>query len=897
VAKLTEYRQKRRFDRTPEPPGDEGPFQPEELGRQPRLPKPKLPQLENPSPAAGRTENTFVVQKHAATRLHYDFRLAIDGTLKSWPVPKGPSMNPGDKRLAVQTEDHPLDYADFEGQIPEGNYGAGTVMVWDRGTYVMEGPRTAHEQLRRGEIKFHLNGEKLRGSFVLVKLKSSAKGNEWLLIKHKDAASDPHWDIDQHDGSVLTGRTLPEIKEEQPPKRAPAPIHVRELHGAGKAALPGKLEPMLATLTDKPFSGADWLFEIKWDGVRALTWIRDGQLTMRSRNAIEITDRYPELARLPEALSARQVLLDGEIVALDERGHSDFGLLQQRMHVRKPTPALIGKVPAIYFVFDLLYCDGYDLRDVPLLERKQLLERLLHPNDHVRFSDHQIAYGKELFDLAKQHGLEGVVAKRVDSRYVSERSTSWAKIKVTQTLDAVIGGWTAPRNGAIPFGSVLLGLYEKQTLRFIGHAGSGFDTRLYKEIAPRLKELEVRKSPFDRAPDTNEKAFWAAPKLVARVKFSGWTQEHALRHPVFQGLREDVLPEDCRWESEAAPAPAADVVRAPAVVGHVTTKREEIEAELFRGRADTLLCEIDGKRLRFPNLNKVYFPESGYTKRNLLAYYYRVAQYILPFLKGRPLVLRRYPDGIKGQAFFQKDLREGLPDWFKVVPVPSEEKGQDIHYATADDLASLLFLTGLGCIDHNAWSSRYDDLEHPDYFFFDLDPSDGTEFSTGVTIARALLKKLEELKLEAFLKTSGATGIHIYIPVEPRYSYEQLRTFAEIVARMVAAEHASLVTHERIVAKRPAGRILIDVHQNAMGKPLAAPYSVRAFPKAPVSAPLLPHELREKLLPETLNIRTIFARLEKQGDLWADFWKPRQTLETALGILASQPQATRAKPR
>jgi bifunctional non-homologous end joining protein LigD len=903
VAKLTEYRQKRRFDRTPEPPGPEPLEQPEESvkpaveSKQTRLPKPKLPQLEGEYQASGQTENTFVVQKHAATRLHYDFRLAIDGTLKSWPVPKGPSLNPADKRLAVMTEDHPLDYANFEGQIPEGNYGAGTVMVWDRGTYAMEGPGTAVEQLRRGEIKFHLNGEKLRGSFVLVKLKNSEKGNEWLMIKHKDAAANPSWNVDEHDGSVLTGRTLDEIRAEQPPRRSPWPLHVSELHGADPAAMPVKLEPMLATLTDKPFSGPDWLFEIKWDGVRALTWIKDGQFIMRSRNGIEITQRYPEFADLPKALSARNAILDGEIVALNERGLSDFGLLQQRMHVRVPAPALVLKVPAVYFLFDLLFADGYDLREVPLLERKQLLERLLHTSDRFRFSDHQIEYGKELFDLAKQQGLEGIVAKRVDSRYVSDRSTSWAKIKVTQTLDAVIGGWTAPRSRGIPFGSILLGLYDKQTLRFIGHAGSGFDTQLYREIAPQLKALEIAKSPFDKVPETNEKAFWATPKLVARVKFGGWTQEHALRHPVFQGLREDIRSEDCRWETEAAPAPSADVVRAPAVVGNVISKRELIEAELFKGRAETLLCEIAGKRLRFPNLNKVYFPESGYTKRNLLAYYYQIADYILPFLKGRPLVLRRYPDGIKGQAFFQKDLREGLPDWFKVAPVSSEEKGQDIHYATADDLASLLFLTGLGCIDHNAWSSRYDDLEHPDYFFFDLDPSDGTEFSVNITIAKALLEKLDALKLKSFLKTSGATGIHIYVPVEARYTYEQLRTFAEIVARLVSSEHPKLVTHERIVAKRPAGRILIDVQQNAMGKPLAAPYSVRAFPKAPVSAPLLPGELKPSLLPQSFNIKSIFQRLEKHGDLWSTFWDHPQTLEAALALLANQAQPKKRTQR
>jgi bifunctional non-homologous end joining protein LigD len=330
------------------------------------------------------------------------------------------------------------------------------------------------------------------------------------------------------------------------------------------------------------------------------------------------------------------------------------------------------------------------------------------------------------------------------------------------------------------------------------------------------------------------------------------------------------------------------------VVGRVLNTGSQIEAELFKGRSETATIELHDKRLRLSNLNKVYFPESGYTKRNLLAYYYRMADFILPFLRERPLVLRRYPDGIKGQAFFQKDLRDGIPDWFTTVPLDSEERGKEIHYATANDHLSLLFLTGLGCIDHNPWSSRFADLEHPDYFFFDLDPSEGTDFSVVVTIARALHEKLEELRLVSFLKTSGATGIHLYIPIEPVYTYEQLRTFAEIVARTVTAEHPNLVTNERSVARRPAGRVLIDVQQNALGRPLAAPYAVRAFSGAPVSAPLLPRELRPGLRPETLNIRTVFARLEAKGDLWGDFWKRRQRLEDAIESLSRRlPPAAR----
>src|SRR5882762_8155434 len=898
MPKLEEYRRKRRFDRTPEPSGAPEPVagkvQDQPAAKRTRLPKPKLPQLEvRPGAEHG---DTFVVQKHRATRLHYDFRLAINGTLKSWAVPKGPSQSHADKRLAVHVEDHPLDYANFEGKIPEGNYGAGTVMVWDRGTFHLEGSLGALKQLEKGEIKFSLNGEKLRGSFVLVKLKQSEKGNEWLMIKHKDAAEDSSWNIDEHDGSALTGRTIEEIKEELPPKRKPTLIQASELQGARKGAMPSRLEPMLATLADRPFSDPNWVFEIKWDGVRALARIENGALALRSRNSIDITKRYPELASLPDALAARQAILDGEIVALDAQGHSSFERLQERMHVRAPSESLVTQIRVVYFAFDLLYCDGYDLREAPLLERKQLLQRLLYTSERFRYADHQLEHGKELFKLAEQNGLEGIVAKRTDSPYVSDRGPYWVKLKSTKTVDAVVGGWTEARTPALPFGSLLLGLYQRKKLRFIGHVGSGFDGKKLKELSSRLKELAVPDCPFDAVPETNEKPSWIFPALVARVKFSGWTQEHSLRHPVFLALREDARPTDCQWENEVATAaPAAPaVVRAPEVVGRVLNTKAQIEAELFKGRAETVTIELDGKRLRLSNLNKVYFPESGYTKRDLLAYYYRTADLILPFLRDRALVLRRYPDGIKGQAFFQKDLREGVPDWFKTVPVDSEHRGELIHYATASDCASLLFLTGLGCIDHNPWSNRLDDLEHPDYFFFDLDPSDGTEFSVVVTIARALHEKLEELRLANFLKTSGATGIHIYIPVEPVYTYEQLRTFGEIIARTVTAEHPNLVTHERIVAKRPAGRVLIDVQQNAHGRPLAAAYSVRAFPHAPVSAPLLPRELRPSLRPETLNIKTVFARLKEKGDLWSDFWKQRQRLEGAIEALSNRiPPRTR----
>ncbi|HEV2494529.1 MAG TPA: DNA ligase D [Terriglobia bacterium] len=867
MASLKEYRAKRRFAETPEPSGEK---------------------------AASPAGNRFVVQKHDATRLHYDFRLEIDGVLKSWAVPKGPSLNPADKRLAMQTEDHPLDYADFEGVIPEGHYGAGPVSVWDNGTYEMEGGLPASPQLERGELKFVLHGHKLRGSFVLVKLKQpNQKGKPWLLIKHRDGAADPNWNIDEHDGSVLTGRVLTEIEAGLPGDEVADEPGPAALEGAHRAKMPARLEPMLATLVDKPFSNPDWLFEIKWDGIRALAWIKDGKLELRSRTGRTITPQFPELHDLPKHVRASEAILDGEIVTLDGHGRSNFEHLQSRINVARPTAALVRQAPAIYYLFDVLYADGHDLRDAPLLERKRLLKQLLEPGDDFRYADHQMEHGRELFELAREKGLEGIVGKLARSTYTSTRSTNWVKFKVTQELDAVVGGWTAPRGSREHFGALLLGLYDGKSLRYIGSVGTGFNEKTQREVYEQLKKLEAARCAFDRVPDTKEEAFWTTPSLVARVKYASWTREPRLRAPVFLGLLTDRNPEDCRLEAEAPVSAPAVVNVAPAIAGRVVTSPEAIEKELFHGRAENVSVEIDGQQLQFTNLNKVYFPESGYTKRHLLTYYYQIADYLLPFLKDRPLVLRRYPNGIAEKSFFQKDAPESAPKWLRTIAVRHEERPGETHYFVGGERATLLYLTNLGCIDHNPWASRIDDLEHPDYVFFDLDPSEGTEFDTVVSIAQAIHKKLEALGLNVHLKTSGATGFHIYLPIERGYTYEQVRTFADIVGRLVAAEHPREVTEERTVGKRPRGTVLIDAYQNASGRPLAAAYTVRAFPKAPVSTPIAPSELRQGLRPERLNIKTILTRLKKHGDLWADFWSRRQRLEEAVERLAASQRTSR----
>jgi len=910
MARLEEYRRKRHAGQTPEPgvgtpPGDRAG---QDRSAQSVPPKPVA------EPHAG---NSFVVQKHDATRLHYDFRLEIGGVLVSWAVPKGPSLNPADKRLAMHVEDHPLDYGGFEGVIPKGEYGAGPVIVWDAGTFDVEGGLTSQQQLARGELKFSLHGRKLRGSFALVKIRQpKEKGDPWLMIKHRDAAVDPNWDIDEHDGSVLTGRTIEEIEEGLPPSSNPAgavagAASPATLEGARKANMPSKIAPMLATLVEKPFSHPDWIFEIKWDGIRAVAWIDDGRLELRSRSGRVITTQYPELANLPERVRARQAILDGEIVFLDANGRADFERLQSRMNVDRPSVLMQRQAPIIYYLFDALYVDGYDLREVPLVERKQFLRDLVNWGDPVRFADHQPEMGKELFDLARSKGLEGIIGKHAESAYAGARSPAWVKFKVVDELDAVIGGWTEPRGSREHFGALLLGLYDEQKLRFIGGVGTGFTEKTQGEVFEEIQPLATTRCPFDAVPETKEKASWIEPRLVARVKYGNWTEERRLRAPVFLGLRKDYEAKDCRFEEQiargsesglrtegqgAAEQAAPPVVVVPRLSGRVLTQREEIEKELFHGRAENVIVEIDGRQLRFSNLNKVYFPGEDYTKRDLLAYYYRIAEYLLPFLKDRPLVLRRYPNGITGEAFFQKDAGEAAPDWMETVAIRSEDhyqkprsgkSRQEIRYFIANDRAALLYLTNLGCIDHNPWSSRRDDLEHPDWVFFDLDPSDGTDYSVVVTIARAIYEKLSALGLTPYLKTSGATGFHLYIPVEPGYTYEHVRTFAEIVGRLVAAEHSELVTQERMVEKRPSGRVLIDASQNAYGRPLAAPYVVRAFPKAPVSAPVEPKELRPSLRPERLNIRTVFSRLEKYGDLWADFWKNRQRLEEAVERLTA----------
>ncbi|GAC1701924.1 MAG: DNA ligase D [Candidatus Acidiferrum sp.] len=871
MKQLSEYRRKRHFSKTPEPAG---------------------PSTKHPSAA----QPIFVVQKHAATRLHYDLRLELDGVLKSWAVPKGPSLNPEDKRLAVQVEDHPFDYRTFEGVIPKGQYGGGEVMVWDEGTYEVEGNLSAAAQLGRGELKFTLHGKKLAGSFVLVQLKNSKNKNEWLLIKHRDSFADSQWDADQHAKSVVSGRTL----EERP---AQEPQEIAGLPERRKSAMPQHIEPMLASLLEKPFSHAQWLFEVKWDGIRAIAYLDKNRFTLRSRSHRDITSEYPELKDLATHISASTAILDGEIVALDAEGRSNFQMLQNRSGSGTTgAPANAGFLA--YYVFDLLFCDGYDLRKTPLLRRKELLRQRLRPGDRIRYSEHQLEKGKELLEAARQNGLEGVLGKKIDSAYRGGRSPLWVKLKIVNELRAVVVGWTAPRRTREYFGALVLGLYQGKQLRFIGSVGTGFDRAMQHSLYQQLKGFRKIASPFRPVPKLKESVEWVEPRLVARVKYANWTDGKHLRAPVFLSVAPDADPHDCAfsvegpalprdsatWTERQESRPAASVKSTNSKI----TQVENLEEQIRSGSSESLAISVDGKTLHLTHLNKMYFPESGIKKRELIAYYFAMAEYILPFLADRPLVLRRYPHGIAEKAFFQKEAPPSFPDWLGRATVHSEERGGDMPYVMANDRASLIYLTNLGCIDHNPWSSRAETQDTPDYVFFDLDPTPGTPFSTVLRVARSIRKILQAVRLDCFLKTSGATGFHIFIPLEPKYSYDQTRTFAEVVGRMVAEEIPKDLTFERTVSKRPQGRVLIDALQNARGKPLACAYSARAFPGAPVSTPVTPQELQHEIDPEQWTIKTVKDRLAERGNLWKDFWSRRQRLDQALELLERKLKTWRA---
>jgi len=835
---LKRYAEKRTFDKTPEPAPSE--------------------------PPESHGSLMFCVQRHHASHLHYDLRLEVDGALKSWAVPKGPTLDPAKKCLAMLVEDHPIEYGSFEGVIPKGNYGAGSVMLWDRGTYEVLDGAPADAQLARGDFKFRLHGVKLRGDFAIVRMKSrtaKSKGNEWLLIKKRDSFAASGWDPEDHSKSVLTGRTQEEIAQQlgaaaDPPATTKAHAKLKanpsleKLHGAKRGPMPAIISPMLAELgKGKPPSGKDWIYEIKWDGVRALCFLDAGDLRILSRNGNDHTRQYPELSVLSHHLKAHDAVVDGEIAALDEKGRPDFEKLQERMHVADAAVSArhSRSSPVTLFLFDLLYLDGYDLRGTALIDRKKLLAEILTPGGPVRYSEHFQADGHDVLEAARQHGLEGVVGKKASSKYESRRSSDWVKWKVTDTSDFVICGYTSgDRHG---LGALILGDRQNGKLAWAGNVGTGFDRKLVELLFETLKPLETADCPFTPKPKMpGEKITWVKPNLVCEVRFSNRTRDGHLRAPVFVRLRDDLDP----------PRAHADLLDASLK-----------EAQL----------PINGHRLKFTHLDKVFYPAEGYRKRDLLNYYDAVAPLILPYLKDRPLSLKRYPDGIAKDYFFQKNLPESAPSWLRT------KQNEDIRWVIGEDRATLLYLVNLGCVDHNPWMSRVGSLPHPDYLLIDLDPQD-CGYEKIVEAALWVRAKLDRAGLESYPKTTGGDGMHIFVPLEPIYTYEQVRSLAQVIATLGAAERPDLFTTPRAPSKRDKGKVYLDWPQIAEGKTIAAPYVLRAYPGAPVATPLRWDEVTPRLRPEQFHIGNAVGRFDRVGDLFRGVLERPQRIEKAVNRLA-----------
>ena len=771
MAKLEAYKRKRDPGKTPEPFGGRG-----------RGGKP-----------------IFVIQRHDARRLHYDFRLERDGALASWAVPKGVPLEPGAKALAVHVEDHPLEYAKFAGEIPSGQYGAGTVEIWDHGTYELL------EEKRNGQLTVRLDGERLQGDWTLVPAHLDGKEQNWLLIKRSGGNDDP---------------------EER-----------------------RSYDPMLATLVDAVPTGEGWLYEVKFDGYRTLAYVRHGVCTLRSRNDNDLTSRFATIAAAVEKAVKHDAVLDGEVVALDERGRPSFSAMQQ------------GKGPLVYYVFDVLELDGEPLINLPLVERRERLAGVLDKRSRTVFLSESFDDGEALFEAAREQGLEGVMAKRTSSKYAQgKRNRDWVKIKTHGRQEFVIAGYTRGEGRrADSFGSLVLAVNEGGGWRYVGNVGTGFDAKEIARLLKLMRPLERPDPPFAEAPKMPRvrkgDVVWVEPKLVAEVEFSEWTHDRRVRQPSYKGLRDDKPARDVRREQ-----PAADVVR--------------------KGR----------RELQLSNLDKVFWPADGITKGDLVDYYRTVAPMLVPHLAKRPFTMRRYPDGIDGKAFFQKDAPSHMPEWIPTYRalVSTRERGgakKWIEFPLVNDELALLWMVNMGCIDMNAWYSRIDKPDRPDFVLFDLDPTPEVPWRQTIEVALLIKQLLDGLGLTSFPKTSGGDGFHILVPLDRRSTFEDSRAFAEVVASTIARSYPRLATTQWSKARRSG--VLIDANQNGEGKTIASVYSVRPRPGAPVSTPLRWAEVGPDLDPAAFTMAAVLARVEQHGDLYAGLLTTRQSLKKALATLSA----------
>ena len=777
----------------------------------------------------------FVVQKHAARRLHWDFRLELGGTLRSWAVPKGPSYDPADKRMAVEVEDHPIEYADFEGTIPAGNYGAGAVIVWDRGTWRPIGDPVSG--LEQGKLVFELSGYKLRGEWTLVRTRRDDRGKQqWLLMKHRDAYAGLRTIAEE---SVLSGRLLEEVASGVD-RAATALREARRLGAKAHAFSKADLRPMLAESRGEPFSGEGWLFELKYDGYRLLARREGATVALSYRSGDDATALFPEIAKAVETLPADAVL-DGEVVVLDPDGRPSFQRLQQRAQLSRREDIAHAAVehPATLFAFDLLALGGLDLRPLSLSDRKRLLATFVPRIGPVRFADHVEARGEDLWREVESRGLEGIVAKRAESPYRSgARSAAWLKMRADLAGDFAVVGFTKPRGSRAAFGALLLATREGDGWRFAGSAGSGFTHRqleeLHARLAPRARPTPPCTGPVPKGAGNT----WVEPEVVVEVRYKQRTEDGLLRHPVFLRVRDDKRLEDAEAGPPARAEPPTPVVE--------------------RGAAGA------PRKVEVSNPEKVFFPGEGITKGEVVAYYRDIAPFMLPFLRDRPLVLTRYPDGIEGKSFFQKDAPEWRPEWMHTVRIHSEEGDRDLDHFLVDDADGLAWIANLGTIPIHVFSSRVGSLERPDWCIVDLDPKEAP-FAHVVRIARALHDLCDEIGLPSYPKTTGQKGLHVLVPLGGQLTHEQSRSLAELLARAIEAELPDVSTTARAVGSR-GGRVYLDFMQNGFGKTIAAPYTVRPRPGAPVSVPLRWNEVNARLDPARFTIRTAPARAGKGRD-------------------------------
>lgn len=782
-----------------------------------------------PSGSVGkRSAFRFVVQKHHASHLHYDFRLELEGVLKSWAVPKGPSLDPSQKRLAVMVEDHPVDYISFKGVIPKGNYGAGKVEIWDKGTFepVDEKHNVLSEKhaltnLKKGQLKFLLKGKQLKGEFVLVQLKNDPKN--WLLIKHKD----------EHAGTATSKTTA----------------KLASIRAGKDKKLKNFFHPMLASIHKTAFDDQEWIFEIKWDGYRAIADIKKGKDNLLySRNGLDFSQRFSVVHKALAAFK-HNVILDGEIVLLNSKGLPDFQMLQHYEHHLDQ--------PLVYYVFDLLELDGKKTTSLPLTDRKKLLKKILgRRKGAVQYCDHVEADGIDFLEQAKAKGLEGIIGKKKDSTYTENlRSKEWLKIKNVQTTEVLIAGYTQPKDSRKHFGSLILANKKGRKFQYRGHVGTGFNTDGLAALKKTMQPLETEDSPFAERVPVNDKVTWLKPSLVADIAYSEVTRDHIFRHPVFLRLRDEKK--------------ATDV-------------NEEVVEEIVNVKEKEVI-KVGEFNVTVSNRHKVFWPDEGFTKGDVIDYYDAMSVYILPYLKNRPLSLKRNPNGILDSGFFHKDAGEHAPDYADVFKVKHGEQNKVIDYIVCNNKATLLYLANLGSIEINSWNSTTSKPDHPTWAVIDIDPSPKNKFTEVVDVALAVKKVLDKAGVTGICKTSGATGLHVYIPVKQQYDYDTVKDFAHVIASMVNAAMPDNTTLERSLKKR-GPRIYLDHLQNRSGQTLSSVYSIRPVPGATVSMPLNWKEVNHRLTPQQFTISNALQRCKKQGDLFKPILTGSTNIKKALKL-------------